>query len=342
MTEFYKQADLLNGNHSVLADDIAISDFLQDESESEVVDEIFKGLSAEPKHISSRFFYDAAGSRLFEEITALPEYYPTRTEKSILHRVSHDIIAHNQYTDIVELGSGDCSKISILLDAFEDQEMGKIRYFPVDVSEDAVMQSADELVHKYPGLKVHGILADFMKHLQILPGEGNSLICFFGSTLGNLDNDQAIDFIRHVKGLMKKGDALLLGLDMVKDTRVLEKAYNDNQGITAKFNKNILQVVNQIAGTNFDPANFQHVAFFNPEQSRIEMHLKAMKEQVLTSPNFPKALVVKKGEMIHTENSRKFTNKDIRELANASGLSIQGNYNDQKEYFSLLQLICNE
>jgi L-histidine Nalpha-methyltransferase len=342
MTEFYKQAGLLNGNHTVLADDITISDFLQAESESEVVDEIFRGLQAAPKHISSRFFYDATGSGLFEEITALQEYYPSRTEKSILQRVARDILSHNQYSDIVELGSGDCSKICILLDACEENEIEKTRYFPVDVSEDAILHSAEELVLRYPGLKVHGILADFMKHIDMLPGEGNRLICFFGSTLGNLENEQATAFIRRVKQLMKKGDALLLGLDMVKDIRVLEKAYNDSQGITAKFNRNILQVVNQLAGTNFNPANFQHVAFFNPEKSRIEMHLKALKEQVITSPHFPEALVVKKGEMIHTENSRKFTNKDIREFANAANLSIQGIYNDQKDYFSLLQLICTE
>ncbi|MEX0980719.1 MAG: L-histidine N(alpha)-methyltransferase [Bacteroidales bacterium] len=341
MKEFYKQKDILNDNYSVVADHFAISNFLQAESESEVVDTIFRGLSSAPKHISSRFFYDATGSRLFEEITTLPEYYPTRTEMSILQRVAGDVLSHNHYSDIVELGSGDCSKISVLLDACEEKQMNELRYFPVDVSEDAVLKSANELVDKYPGLKVHGILADFMKHLQILPGEGNRLICFFGSTLGNLENDQAIDFLRHVKRSMKKGDALLLGLDMAKDIRVLEKAYNDQQGITAKFNMNILQVVNQVAGTNFDPVNFQHMAFFNPERSRIEMHLKAMKEQVISSPHFSETIFIKKGETIHTENSRKFTHDDITELANASDLSIQGIYNDQKDYFSLVQLICN-
>ncbi len=341
MKDFNSKAETLNHNHEVISDHIAISNFLLAERESEVVDAIFRGLTAAPKQISSRFFYDATGSRLFEEITALPEYYPTPTEMSILQRVAGDVLSHNHYSDIVELGSGDCSKISVLLDACEEKQINELRYFPVDVSEDAVMKSAEELIDKYPWLKVHGILADFMKHLHILPGEGNRLICFFGSTLGNLENDQAIDFVRHVKRSMKKGDALLLGLDMVKDTKVLEKAYNDQQGITAKFNMNSLQVVNQIAGTNFDPVNFQHKAFFNPERSRIEMHLKAMKEQLVTSPRFPEKLVIKKGETIHTENSRKFTHDDISELANASDLSIQGIYNDQKEYFSLVQLICN-
>ena len=341
MKESHNQAETLDHNHEVISDHIAISNFLLAERESEVVNAIYRGLSAAQKQISSRFFYDATGSRLFEEITALPEYYPTRTEMSILQRVAPDVLSHNHYSDIVELGSGDCSKISVLLDACEEKQINELRYFPVDVSEDAVMKSAEELVDKYPWLKVYGILADFMKHLQILPGEGNRLICFFGSTLGNLENDQALDFLRHVKRFMKNGDALLLGLDMVKDIRVLEKAYNDQQGITAKFNMNSLQVVNQIAGTNFDPLNFQHMAFFNPERSRIEMHLKALKEQVISSPRFPEALIIKKGETIHTENSRKFSHDDISELANAADLSIQGIYNDQKDYFSLLQLICN-
>jgi L-histidine Nalpha-methyltransferase len=341
MKETANQTATIESVDSIITENITISNFLQEEKESKVLADIVSGLFAEQKSISSRFFYDEAGSRLFEAITELPEYYPTRTEKSILSRVAHDIAADHESPDIVELGSGDCSKICILMNAYHERKLERISYYPVDVSETAILKSAEELVNRYSGLRVHGILADFMKHLEALPGDGNSLICFFGSTLGNLENDQALTFIRQVKKSMKKGDALLLGLDMGKDIRVLEKAYNDQQGITAKFNKNILQVVNQLAGTNFDPLNFQHLAFFNPEKSRIEMHLKALKEQVISSPHFPETLVIKKGETIHTENSRKFSHDDIRELANAADLSIQGIYNDQKEYFSLLQLVCN-
>ncbi|MCF8226122.1 MAG: L-histidine N(alpha)-methyltransferase [Bacteroidales bacterium] len=341
MKESVYHTDTAEWRHAVHTGNITIRNFLQAENESKVLTEIVGGLFAEQKSISSRFFYDKTGSRLFEEITTLPEYYPTRTEKSILSRVASDIAANHESPDIVELGSGDCSKICILMDAFHERKLEKINYYPVDVSETAILKSAEELVNSYPGLRVHGILADFMKHLEALPGDGNSLICFFGSTLGNLENEQALEFIRHMKRSMKRGDSFLLGLDMVKDVKTLELAYNDRHGVTGAFNKNILTAVNRIAGTNFDPVNFKHLAFFNSEKSRIEMHLEAVKDQTIESPHFSEALVIKQGETIHTENSRKFTHEDIRELANVSGLSIRGIYTDQREWFSLVHLVCN-
>lgn len=340
MKETANQTATIESVNSVITEKITISNYLQEEKESKVLADIFSGLFAEQKSISSRFFYDETGSRLFEEITALPEYYPTRTEKSILSRVAHDIAADHESPDIVELGSGDCSKICILMNAYHERKLERISYYPVDVSETAILKSAEELVARYSGLRVHGILADFMKHLEALPGDGNSLICFFGSTLGNLENEPALDFIRHVKRSMKKGDSFLLGLDMAKNKKTLELAYNDGQGVTEAFNKNILTAVNGIAGTNFDPLNFKHRAFFNAERSRIEMHLEAIKDQTVVSPHFSEPLVIKQGETIHTENSRKFTHEDIRELANVSGLSIQGIYTDHREWFSLVHLVC--
>ena len=341
MNETANQTATIESVDSVITENITISNFLQEEKESKVLEDLIAGLFAEQKSISSRFFYDETGSRLFEEITALPEYYPTRTEKSILSRVAHDIAADHESPDIVELGSGDCSKICILMNAYHERKLERISYYPVDVSETAILKSAEELVNRHSGLRVHGILADFMKHLEALPGDGNSLICFFGSTLGNLENEPALDFIRHVKRSMKKGDSFLLGLDMVKNKKTLELAYNDGQGVTEAFNKNILTAVNGIADTNFDPLNFKHRAFFNAERSRIEMHLEAIKDQTVESPHFSKPLYIKQGETIHTENSRKFTHEDIRELANVSGLSIQGIYTDHREWFSLVHLVCN-
>lgn len=308
---------------------------------SEVISEIYSGLAAGRKFISSRYFYDQTGSQLFEEITRLPEYYPTRTEKSILRRVAPAVIGFHEFPEIIELGSGDCSKISILLDAFQQSDLGYIRYFPVDVSESAVMQSSKKLTDKYPGLPVHGIVADFMKHLDTLPEGSNRLICFFGSTIGNLGEEEASDFICRIKRIMKKGDSFLLGLDMVKDSRTLELAYNDNQCITQAFNKNILSSVNSFAGTNFNPEDFKHHAFFNADRSRIEMHLVALQDMVIESPHFPHPVTILEGESIHTENSRKFTHEDIRRMANASGLSIQGIHSDHHEWFSLVHFICN-
>ncbi|MEX0987528.1 MAG: L-histidine N(alpha)-methyltransferase [Bacteroidales bacterium] len=339
MRELSDQGEPGDANYSIL-ERIAIRNFLQAENKSEVVSDIINGLSAHQKKISSRFFYDTKGSWLFEKITALPEYYPTRTEISILNRAAQEIIDSHEYPDFVELGSGDCSKISIFLDTFQQDELERINYYPVDVSESAVLKSAEELVQKYPGLQVHGILADFMKHLDALPEKGNSLICFFGSTLGNLANDEASTFICHIKRYMKKGDSFLLGLDMVKDIKTVESAYNDTQSVTAAFNRNILSVVNRLAETNFNPVDFNHNAFFNSERSRIEMHLEARKDLVIESPHLQTGLIMKAGETIHTENSRKFTHEDILELANVSGLSIQGIYTDQREWFSLVHLVC--
>lgn len=340
MKNYTNHSETITSNHAEIQDQIDIINYLQTEDRTELIKEIFNGLRADQKHISSRFFYDQKGSQLFEKITELSEYYPTRTEKTILSHAAKNIISHHDYPDIIELGSGDCSKVSILLEAFGTENLEKIKYFPVDVSESAVVKSANELVEKYPGLKVHGILADFMKHMEAVPGSGNSLICFFGSTLGNLGNDLVAEFICSVKRSMTKGDSFLLGLDMVKDRKTLTAAYNDEQSVTAAFNKNILSVVNRIAKTNFNEEDFAHIAFFNEQKSRIEMHLKALRDIAVNSPLIEEELFIREGETIHTENSRKFTLEDIRELANVSGLSIQGIYTDKHEWFSLVHLIC--
>jgi L-histidine N-alpha-methyltransferase len=341
MKDHFNHLDSSDSILSVSTGNITISNYLAQESDSEVIAEIFNGLSAEQKHISSKYFYDDKGSQLFERITMLPEYYPTRTEKSILQRIVQGIVAFHGAPEIVELGSGDCSKISILLDAFQEHGLESIRYLPVDVSEAAVIQSSEELIDKYPGLQIQGVVADFMKHLDALPDGVNRLICFFGSTLGNLGEHEATDFICSVRGIMKKGDSFLLGLDLVKDHGTLELAYNDSQYITDAFNKNILSAVNHLAATNFYPDDFQHRAFFNAGRSRIEMHLVAKRDLVIESPWFPGKITMKKGETIHTENSRKFTPEDIRQMADDSGLSIQGIHTDHHEWFSLVHFICN-
>ncbi|MGC9342807.1 MAG: L-histidine N(alpha)-methyltransferase [Bacteroidales bacterium] len=340
MSGIINQHKVFDHSSSAEFDQITITNLLESENNSIIIADIFSGLTAEKKYISSKYFYDKTGSKLFEGITRLPEYYPTRTEKSILSRVAPDIIAFHGTPQIIELGSGDCSKICILLDAFQEGGFESISYYPVDVSKAAVIQSSEELIDKYPGLRVHGIVADFMKHLDALPDGSNRLICFFGSTLGNLGEKEATDFICRVKHFMKKGDSFLLGLDIVKDVRTLELAYNDNQGITDAFNKNILSVVNNLATTNLHPEDFKHSAFFNSERSRIEMHLVALKDLVIESPHFSKKITLKKGETIHTENSRKFTKEDIRQLANDSGLSIKGIHTDDNEWFSLVHFIC--
>lgn len=314
---------------------LTVSNLLSKENRVELVEGIYRGLTRSQKQISSRFFYDDTGSELFEKITTLPEYYPTRTEKRILQENAGDILGDFDHIDIVELGSGDCSKISILLDKVPKRKISNITYIPVDVSEAAVLKSANILSCKYHGLKIHGVLADFMKHLDSLPGNSPRLICFFGSTLGNLTRKEVNEFLLNLKYLMKPGDKLLLGLDMVKDHLILQKAYNDTQGVTAQFNKNCLNVINDNAETNFNTSDFRHLAFYNEKEVRIEMHLVALKNVRVTSKYFPESILITKGETIHTENSHKFLPGHITQLEKVSGLNLKKSFTDANRHFSL-------
>ena len=319
---------------------ITVSNLLASENKEDVVKEIFESLSGRQKRISSRFFYDRIGSLLFEKITSLPEYYPTRTEKSILKENASEIIKFADATDVVELGSGDCSKISILLDAVAQDKMNEICYVPVDISESAILKSAKILTGKYPDIRIHGLLADFMTQLTDLPGEGKKLIYFLGSTLGNITRQRAEEFLKNVKSLMQSGDSFILGVDMVKDIQILEAAYNDKQGVTEEFNKNIFHVVNQVAETDFNPELFDHEAFYNPDEARIEMHLRARRNMTVTSPLFSKRINIEKGETVHTENSHKFTEEDINRFAEITGMAIENIFTDERKWFSVVKFKC--
>jgi len=315
---------------------VAISDFLIHESDKEIISEILAGLSATQKYISSRFFYDDTGSALFEEITRLPEYYLTRTERSILVEAAPRIMNSLAIKNLIELGSGDSSKISILLDEIPGHRIGDITYTPVDISKTSILKSAGILSMKYPGIRIHGILADFMKNFKEIPCDGNKLICFFGSTFGNLTRTEEIPFLLNLRSWMNPGDQLLIGFDMVKDINILEKAYNDGQGITAAFNKNMLSIVNRYAKTNFDPDQFDHCSFYNMADARIEMHLKALANIEVTSPYLDGKICFKEGETIHSENSYKYDSEYIHELARSTGLRIKDIYTDMNQWFSLV------
>src|SRR5664279_1525535 len=311
---------------AIIRKQIAIRNYLCSTNHEEVISEIIDGLSAQQKYIPSKFFYDENGSKLFEDITCLPEYYPTRTEKSLLKEIASQISKTLRNIDIVELGSGDCSKISILLDAIPFENMATVRYIPVDVSHAAISKSAEMLVKRFPDITIHGLLADFLKHLSAIPKNTNRLFCFFGSTLGNLTRKQSIQFLMDLKAVMKPGDQLLIGLDMVKDARILENAYNDNQGVTAAFNKNILNVVNQYVKTAFNPDSFEHLAYYNQPKTRIEMHLRALKDLDVKCMYLPDNIRIKEGETIHTENSHKYTHWHILDFAGITGLKINAVY----------------
>lgn len=328
----------MNGSvEHMFGDQVRISNLLEKLSRNEILSEIFAGLSADQKSISSRFFYNEKGSALFESITRLSEYYPTRTEKFILKKISSSLFATDGTIEIVELGSGDSSKISILLNALPAKRVSAVNYYPVDISEAAIVKSAEFLSMTFPGIRIHGKLADFMKHLDELPGKNNRLVCFFGGTIGNLSHDEAIIFLSEMRNMMLAGDSLLVGFDMVKEIDILEAAYNDSQGLTEAFNKNILSAVNEIAETSFEPEWFRHLAFYRQKEMRIEMHLEALKDLEICSPHFSSTIHIRKGETIHTENSHKFSQTLIREIAEKSGLRIRDIFTDHQGWFSLVQ-----
>jgi L-histidine N-alpha-methyltransferase len=321
-------------NLNILADDTFRRTAIKTEEE-----EILTGLMAAKKYLPCKFFYDEAGSKLFEQITRLEEYYPSRTEKSILKRHAEELMQGAEGASLVELGSGDCSKISILLQVLPRAMLKTSTYVPIDVSMSAMKESRSKLRERFGAIEVCGIVADFMQQIHRVSQHENRIFCFFGSTIGNLDRQDAVRFIAKLGKLIKKGERLLLGLDMVKDKAVLERAYNDEKGITARFNKNILNVANKILGTDFEPKYFQHHAFFDDEKQRIEMHLVATEDMIVKSPFFEEDLEIAKGQTIHTENSHKFTSHHIGEFASVSGLSVRAVYTDNNRWFTLTDYI---
>lgn len=300
--------------------------------------EIVGGLTAKTPYISSKFFYDALGSALFEEITNLEEYYPTRTEKAILKEIAPELMNRNSSFEIIELGSGDCSKVSILLEAVKKQNLEKIKYIPVDFSQSAIEDSVIELQERFPMLQIDGYVADFKHQINVIPhSKKTRIICFLGSTIGNFLQEEAKEmFATLAKGVLEK-DSLLIGFDMEKPESILHAAYNDSKRVTEKFNTNILNVVNRIIKSDFCQEDFNHSAFLNKSKSRIEMHLIANKNTTINSPFFDAPVNFKEGVSIHTENSHKYTFETIKELILGTGLSIKNVFTDSNNWFALVE-----
>lgn len=298
--------------------------------------EILQGLKSTPKYIPSKYFYDKKGSELFEEITSLEEYYPTRTEKEIISALWDKLQLDGQELHIIELGSGDASKIELLFSQIPPDKQKNIHYYPVDISESAVKTAAAKLAKLFPDLTITGIVADFIHQLALLPQSGKRCFCFLGSTIGNLEAHEVSSFLDGVSNTMQHGDHLLLGLDRIKDIQVLENAYNDKKGVTARFNKNILHVTNDLLEATFDPDAFSHLAFFNKEKQRIEMHLKAEKDMVIHFGLNGQKIRLSEGETIHTENSHKFDARQIEKIAAGNGMRIKQHFTDTKGWFSLV------
>lgn len=304
----------------------------------EIMKDAHRGLTARQKSIPSKYFYDARGSELFEEICFLPEYYPTRTEMTILQRAAPQIMGSFKRGDIVELGSGANLKIRMLLDAVNESTLSRYRYVPVDVSESAMIEAAEDLLAMYPELEVLGIIADFTMHMDVIPSDRPRLIIFLGSTIGNFDVRTRSQFLRHVGRSMRPADRLLIGFDMLKSKKTLEAAYNDSRGVTSAFNKNVLHVLNRELKADFDSSHFNHVAFFNEDKERVEMHLQANRRVEVHISELGLMIELDKDETIHTEICNKFSKAGVKRLVSESGLYIKEMYFDSRGWFSLAEL----
>jgi L-histidine Nalpha-methyltransferase len=323
---------------SIAAGRIAIMNYRRDTFQSDIRRDVFRGLASGQKSIPSKYFYDAYGSHLFETICSLPEYYQTRTELSILKSSAAHIVRNLRETDIVELGSGSNLKIRTLLDACFKSPQADIRYVPVDLSESALTKSSVELLDSYPDLKILGIVADFTKHIEKIPSGRERLFVFFGSTIGNFSGEARIGLLKSVAKMMEPGDRFLLGIDMIKHVEALELAYNDRMGITAEFNKNILNVLNRELNADFALSNFEHVASYNACKEQVEMHLRANRSISVKINGLGIQVSMDPGETIHTEICGKFSRESAEVMTEAAGLRIDRWYSDPKGWFSLVEL----
>ena len=302
------------------------------------VEEMVRGLTAEPKMLSPRFLYHNEGSRLFDEITRLDEYYPTRVERALLERFAAEIVEEVRPLEIVELGPGSGAKSGTLIGPGLDA--GTLaRYIPFDISESAVRESASSLLQAHPDLgEIAGVVGDFGRHLSAVPStQGRRLIAFLGSTIGNLHPQEQRRLLTELRRLMgRDDDALLIGVDLVKDRRVLEEAYNDRRGVTALFNLNSLEAANDLLGLDLDAGLFRHRAFFNAAHSRIEMHLEARADVSFALPPDGETVRLRAGETIWTESSYKFTREGFAGTLRDSGFSRARWYTDPDEMFALV------
>jgi L-histidine N-alpha-methyltransferase len=296
------------------------------------------GLTAAPKSLPPKWFYDAQGSALFEKITELPEYYPTRAERSILRSVAPQVAALTGAASLVELGSGSSEKTRLLLSALRDA--GTLRgYVPVDVSESALALAGDALAAEYPGLAVHAVVADFEQYLGVPQAaggrEGSRLVAFLGSTIGNMVPAERAVFLRRISALLRPRDAFLLGTDLVKDPAVLVAAYDDDAGVTAAFNKNVLAVLNAELGADFDLDAFEHVAAWDARREWIEMRLRATSAQSVRVGDLGLAVEFAAGEEMRTEVSAKFREGGVRAELAAAGLAMRSWWTDEAGQFGL-------
>jgi L-histidine N-alpha-methyltransferase len=293
-----------------------------------------RGLRANPKDMPPKWFYDDRGSQLFDDITRLPEYYPTRCERAILEARAQEIARITRADTLVELGSGTSDKTRLLLDALRDA--GTItRFVPFDVSEQTLRDAADAVHVDYPSVAVHAVVGDFEHHLGSIPGGGRRLVAFLGGTIGNLEPAARKGFLAAVAEGMEPGDTFLLGTDLVKDVDRLVAAYDDARGVTAEFNRNVLRVVNRELGADFDVDRFAHVARWNADEEWIEMWLRSERDQRVTIPSLDLTVDFAAGEEMRTEISAKFRRERVESELAGAGLTLAEWWTDANGDFAL-------
>jgi dimethylhistidine N-methyltransferase len=304
--------------------------------EKTFAEDVSYSLNRDSKFISPKYFYDKKGSELFEQICNLPEYYPTRTEIQILKKIQPEL---ERYLDesfrLVELGSGSSVKTRLILDVF-DKIQDRIEYFPIDISE--ILTESSELLQKdYDDLHITGIVDTYEGGLEFIEkyDDKKNLIIFLGSSYGNFNPNDGKIFLKKINSVMKKDDLFLIGLDLVKNKETLENAYDDSQGITAKFNLNVLSRINDELDADFDLDNFQHVAKYNEKDQRIEMYLKSLANQSIIISKANLSLKMTQGELIHTEHSHKYTLAQIEDVMNQTDFKIKEIWLDETENYSL-------
>ncbi len=314
----------------------------KNKSEKTFVEELSLSLNQKHKSIDPKFFYDKKGSKLFEDICKLPEYYLTRTEISILTQLQDKLPTYmNEEFRLVELGSGSSYKTRILISILENMHK-QIEYFPIDISK-ILKESAVTLLDNYENLRMTGIIDTYESGLDFVKNYDNkkNLIVFLGSSFGNFDYKPGLRFLDKINSSMKDDDLFLIGLDLVKDKDVLEYAYNDSHGITAQFNLNVLSRINSELDSNFNVDKFAHHAVYNEAENRVEIYLRSLENQTVNITKAGIALKIKQNELIHTENSYKYTIPKIKEMFSSTGFRIRDMWFDEKHYFCLILLSKN-
>ena len=299
--------------------------------------EVFRGLTAFPKKLSPWLFYDQRGSELFEQITELPEYYLTRTERGIFAEYADEILeaAEAKKLSMIELGAGTAAKTELLL-AAAARRLGRVDYYPIDISTTALEEARRRIGEEHPQVSCMPIAGDYTGDMAQIPATlGRRLVLYIGSSIGNFEPREAAALLRRLRGRLAHGDLLLLGVDHVKDRTTLLKAYNDAAGVTAEFNRNMLVRIRRELDAKFRPGLFRHRACWNDRESRIEMHLESLITQEVAIPALELTVGFRRGESIHTENSYKFTPERVEALLGRAGFAVRKSWTDAKKWFGV-------